>query len=145
MGKKTDRARALRPLIEQQAQGMSAEEALRAIELYPEWDWRNVKYTAGKRVRYGGILYEVREGGDHTSQPSWNPEAAVSLFKEVLIPDENVVSEWKQSTDGYKTGDRVSHNGRVWENVLEGVSNVWEPGVVDDTFWKDITDEGAAS
>ena len=49
--------------------------------------------------------------------------------------------EWKAwdgiSTD-YQTGAVVRHNGRLWRNVLEGLQNVWEPGVVDSRYWIEV-------
>lgn len=46
--------------------------------------------------------------------------------------------EWK-AWDGiskdYQMGAIVSHNGVLWESVFAG-QNVWEPDVVNETFWK---------
>lgn len=41
----------------------------------------------------------------------------------------------------YTRGDRVQHNGRVWESMTSGL-NSWEPGGtgVYDFIWRDITD-----
>ena len=78
-------------------------------------------------MRHGGILYKVLTA--HTSQAEWEPGVAASLFARVLIPDENVVSEWAQpdSTNAYMTGDKVTHNGKTWKSDVD--NNVWEPGV----------------
>lgn len=43
---------------------------------------------------------------------------------------ESTVTAWKQpvgTTDAYKTGDIVSHNGKTWVSSVD--NNVWEPGV----------------
>lgn len=31
---------------------------------------------------------------------------------------------------GYQLGDRVTHNGKVYESIYEGGENVWEPGAL---------------
>jgi hypothetical protein len=50
------------------------------------------------------------------------------LFAKVLIPDENVIAAWEQpdSTNPYMTGDKVSHNDKIWVSIVD--NNVWEPG-----------------
>ena len=65
----------------------------------------------------------------HTSQTTWTPDVSPSLFAEVLIPDPTVIPEWVQpgSTNPYMKGDKVRHNGSVWESSVD--NNVWEPGV----------------
>lgn len=47
---------------------------------------------------------------------------------------------WDGVSAGYKLGDIVVHNGKVWQNMLEGMTNVWEPGAVgvDERYWKEI-------
>lgn len=102
------------------------EQALSVPVLYPAWR-SGVGYVTGQRVLHGGVLYKVLQ--DHTSQDDWTPDAAVSLFAKVLIPDETVIPEWVQpnSTNPYRKGDKVTHNGKTWTSDIDG--NVWEPGV----------------
>lgn len=128
-----------------QAQSLPDEAALEFVALYPEWI-AGESYAAGQRVKYKGTLYKVLQG--HVSQADWAPDAAPSLFAKVLPgqegnePEEGY-GEWVQpdSTNGYSLGDRVSHNGKIWESIFDG-SNVWEPGAVGtEALWKDITDE----
>lgn len=116
----------LRPIIEKAMQSLGEEDALEAVTLYPKWE-SGVQYEVGHRVRYNDILYRVLQ--THTSQDSWTPDVAVSLYARVLIPDENVVSAWIQpdSTNPYMIGDKVSHNGKTW--ISDYNNNVWEPGV----------------
>lgn len=47
---------------------------------------------------------------------------------------------WDGVREPYKHGDVVFHNGRIWQNMLEGMGNVWEPGAqgVDERYWKEI-------
>lgn len=109
------------------------EQALTAIEVYPQWDGNGEEYKVGQRVQYNGILYKVLT--DHTSQETWTPTDAPSLFAKVLIPDVDVIPEWEQpdSTNPYMKGDKVTHNGKTWESEVD--NNVWEPGSYG---WKEI-------
>lgn len=86
-----------------------------------------MEYTVGQRLKYNKTLYRVLQ--THTSQQTWTPDVAPSLFALVLIPDADVIPEWVQpdSTNPYMLGDKVTHNGKTWENTID--NNVWEPGV----------------
>lgn len=120
-------AQKLRGYIEKAAKSLSDEDALDAINLYPSWKNNHEYSEIGERVRYDGVLYKVLQ--PHTSQASWVPPEAPSLFAKVLIPDPTVIPEWEQpdSTNPYMTGDRVMHNEKTWESTVD--NNVWEPGV----------------
>ena len=108
------------------------EQAIAAPALYPEWR-EGVDYIAGDRVLYNKVLYKVITA--HTSQSTWTPDAAASLFAKVLIPDDDNVYPWEQpdSTNPYMTGDKVTHNGKTWVSDID--NNVWEPGAYG---WSDI-------
>lgn len=47
---------------------------------------------------------------------------------------------WDGVSGGYEKGEIVSHNGKNWENMLEGMTNVWEPGAlgVDERYWREV-------
>jgi hypothetical protein len=122
-----ERARHLRGVIEDMAQELDDETALGAVELFPTWSGNAHVYAEGERVSYGTNLYECLTA--HTSQPTWTPTAAPSLWARVLIPDPGTIPDWEQpeSTNAYHKGDRVRHNGAVWVSDIDG--NVWEPGV----------------
>lgn len=136
-----------------QAKSLPDAYALEVSALYDDWIAGQTYYGpdqetgyAGDRIRYKGVLYKVLQG--HVSQADWTPDAAPSLYAKVLpgqegnTPEEGY-GEWVQpdSTNGYSKGDRVSHNGKIWESIFDG-SNVWEPGAVGtEALWKDITDE----
>ena len=117
-----------RMLIASQINSLAVDDstALRMREFYPLWE-AGQDYTAGFRLRYGGLLYKVLQA--HTSQETWTPDAAPSLFAKVLIPDENVIPEWDQpdSTNAYAKGDKVTHKGKTWVSDVD--NNVWEPGI----------------
>ena len=48
--------------------------------------------------------------------------------------------KWDGVSGGYEKGAIVSHNGKKWENMLEGMRNVWEPGAagVDERYWREV-------
>lgn len=83
-------------------------------------------YTAGDMRSYMDLPYRCLQS--HDSQDAWNPEDAPSLWARILIPDPSVIPEWVQpgSTNPYMKGDRVRHNGKTWESLVD--NNVWEPG-----------------
>lgn len=117
------------------AETFTDEQALKVPTLYENWNGEGLSYCAGKRLRFNGVLYKVLS--DHTSQPDWTPEAAPSLFAKVLVEDPNAIVEWEQpgSTNGYMTGNKVTHNGVTYESLVD--NNVWEPGAAGtETLWK---------
>lgn len=64
------------------AETLTDAQALQVPMLFDEFNGNGVKYKAGKRVIYDGILYKVLQ--DHTSQEGWTPTAAHSLFAKVI-------------------------------------------------------------
>lgn len=123
---KLARAMELRAIIEEAMSKEDDSVVLETPQLLPEWK-AGIAYNTGKKIQYGGIVWKVLQ--DHTSQEGWEPGAAPSLFAEVLIPDPDVIPEWKQpdSTNPYMSGDKVTHNGSTWVSTID--NNVWEPGV----------------
>lgn len=121
-----ERANQLRSAIEVAAESFDDSTALEYPELVQPWQ-PGADYTADQRVNYAGTLYKCLQ--DHTSRDDWTPDAAPSLWAKVLIPDETVIPEWEQpdSTNPYRAGDKVTHNGKTWVSDVD--NNVWEPGV----------------
>ena len=119
-------AQKLRPYIEKAALFLDDEDALEAVQLFPSWT-AQTSYLRDDKVRYENVLYKCLQ--PHTSQSDWMPPGAPGLWARVLIPDVNVIPEWEQpdSTNAYQIGDKVTHNGKTWENTI--ANNVWEPGV----------------
>lgn len=108
------------------------EMSLQVPNLYPTWK-NETEYKVGQRVLYNETLYKVLT--DHTSQETWTPIDAPSLFAKVLIPDANVISEWVQpdSTNPYMVDDKVTYNGKIYISIVD--NNVWAP----DTFgWEEV-------
>ena len=103
-------------------------------ELFPEWSFP-VAYKAGNIRRRNGQLYRCLK--DHTSQETWTPEDASSLWVAVADPAEEW-PEWSQpggDYDAYAKGDKVSHSGKRWTSDVD--NNVWEPGVYG---WTEVTE-----
>lgn len=116
----------LRTMIEKASASLNDTDALSAVELFPHWS-DSADYAVGDRVSYSGTLYKCLTA--HTSQPSWIPSDAPSLW--VRVDDPSVeFPEWVQpvgSTDVYPMGAKVSHNEKHWISAVDG--NVWEPGI----------------
>lgn len=127
MGVYAERARQTIGRYRTAASGTTDEKAILAPELFDRWSAESVAYAVGDRVRYGDLLYKCLT--EHTSQESWTPDAAPSLW--VRIDDPAIEwPEWRQpqgSTDAYAKGAKVSHNGKRWISDVD--ANVWEPGV----------------
>lgn len=121
------KAKLLRQLIESLAIALDDETALTGVELFPAWAVGKA-YAVSDRVQYNGALYKCVQA--HTAQADWTPDATPALFAKVLPGQEGTaIGEWKQpdSTNPYKKGDKVTHNGKTWESTAD--NNVWEPGV----------------
>lgn len=85
-------AKEFRIIIEQAMQSIDDSVALMAVTLFPTWQ-ANVEYTLDQRVKYNDVLYRCIAA--HTSQETWTPDAAPSLWAKVLIPDENIIPAWE--------------------------------------------------
>lgn len=120
-------------------------------------------YSKGDKVVHNGLSYEslidgnVWEPGVLGTETLWKeiiqePESDVedgNVNQEEnpeipqITPEEpeenNIYPIWQQpdSTNPYHKGDRVLHNGKVYESVFEG--NVWEPTVDVPGLWKEVT------
>lgn len=117
-------AHAIRRMIERASVSLTDEDALTAIELYPQWQ-ADTAYAVDERIRYDGKLYRVIQS--HTSQADWIPSEVPALYREVSIEE---IPDWVQpmgAEDAYHIGDKVRHVEKVWVSVVD--NNVWEPSV----------------
>ena len=99
--------------------------ALTIQEFYDIWEV-GVTYEVGRYLQYKGILYKVLQ--PHTSQETWTPDVASSVYAKVLIdPTGEAIPEWEQpdSTNAYMTGDKVRFEGVVYESTMD--NNIWSP------------------
>lgn len=107
-------------------------QALEVQIIYPVWASTGT-YAVGDRARYNDILYRCLTA--HTAQESWTPDVSPSLWAKVLTDPSGEILPWEQpdSTNPYSIGDKVTHNGKTWESLVD--NNVWEPGFYG---WKEV-------
>ena len=99
--------------------------ALTIQEFYDIWEV-GVTYEVGRYLQYKSVLYKVLQ--PHTSQETWTPDVASSVYAKVLIdPSGESIPEWEQpdSTNAYMTGDKVRFEGVVYESTMD--NNIWSP------------------
>lgn len=115
---------------------LSDDVALLIPEVYPAWSANSVEYKVDDRVQYNGVLYKVLTA--HTSQETWKPADAPSLFVKVLT-SENEILDWEQPSadNAYMKGDKVKYNGKVYESLID--NNVWKPDEYP-AGWKEVTE-----
>lgn len=97
------------------------------MAMYDEWSAESVAYEVNDIRQYNGLLYRCVQA--HTSQATWTPEAAASLWTRIADPAQEW-PEWIQPTgahNAYALGAKVSHAGKHWISDVD--ANVWEPGV----------------
>ena len=75
-----ERLMQLRRLIVRATESLSDDDALKAMELFDSWQ-PDTEYEIGKRLRYAGKLYKVRQ--KHTSQAQYPPTIVPALYEEV--------------------------------------------------------------
>ena len=117
-----ERARALRSYIEKAATSLTDEDALQAVELFPQWVVEHA-YVVGERLQYNGVLYRVAQA--HTSQADWTPDITPALFVVVSLDE---WPEFVQPTgvhDAYNKGDKVTFNGKHYISLID--ANVYSP------------------
>lgn len=106
------------------------EQAETVTNLYPLWEV-DVAYSVGDRRQYNGLLYKCLQA--HKSQADWTPDKTLALWVRTWT---DPYPEWVQPTgahDAYNKGDKVSHNGKHWESLID--ANVYEPSVYG---WEEI-------
>lgn len=120
-----EQARKLRRMIERLSVSLNDEDALEVKELFPLW--KITEYEKDDRVRYNDILYKCLQ--PHTSQATWTPDVAPSLW--VRVDDPSIeYPDWVQpqgSADAYPLGAKVTHLNKHWISIVD--NNVWEPSI----------------
>ena len=133
-------AKQLRKLLEKQTLSLTDQEALEVSTFIPRWK-ESIDYTIDDRVSIEEgdtvLLYKCIQA--HTSQDDWKPDVTPSLWAKVLTSDDGTPLQWEQpdSTNPYMAGDKVTHNGKTWESLVD--NNVWEPGATGtESLWKEV-------
>ena len=118
----TERARALRPYIEKSSVSLTDEDALQAVELFPQWVIGRA-YAVDERLQYNGVLYRVVQA--HTSQVDWTPDKTPALFVVVSLDEWPEFVQPTGAHDAYKKGDKVTFNGKHYISLID--ANVYSP------------------
>lgn len=104
-------------------------------------DYEAKEWVAGEEVAkgfvrsYNGVNYWAIQ--KHTTQEDYNPEATKGVLWKEVPKVVNGYPQWVQPTgahDAYQVGERVHHNGKNWESLVDG--NVWEPE--EGTLWTEV-------
>ena len=107
---------------------LTDEQALSVSTLWPEWSAAGVSYKVDDVVQHADHLWRCEQA--HTSQESWTPDAAPSLWSQIDIAGDGV-DVWTQPTgahNAYNTGDRVHYptaDGPIYVSLIDG--NTWAP------------------
>ena len=118
----TERARELRPYIEKAAANLPDEDALQAVELFPQWVTDHA-YAVDERLQYKNVLYRVVQA--HTSQADWTPDITPALFVVVSLDEWPEFVQPTGAHDAYKKGDKVTFNGKHYISLID--ANVYSP------------------
>ena len=118
----TERARALRPYIEKAVISLTDEDALQAVELFPQWVTGHA-YVVDERLQYKGVLYRVVQA--HISQADWTPDKTPALFVVVSLDEWPEFIQPTGSHDAYNKGDKVTFEGKHYVSLIDG--NVYSP------------------
>lgn len=107
---------------------MTDEQAISVSTLWPEWSADSVSYKVDDVVQHADHLWRCEQA--HTSQESWTPDAAPSLWSQIDIAGDGV-DVWTQPTgahNAYNVGDRVHYptaSDPIYVSTIDG--NVWTP------------------
>ncbi len=86
---------------------------------------------AGDYIYYGYDEYLVLQ--DHTTSEEWGISTTPALYKlQEYVDGVLVWTPTLASVDTYDTGEKVYHNGFVYESLID--ANTVEPGT-DDRYW----------
>lgn len=118
----TERARELRPYIEKAAANLPDEDALQAVELFPQWATSHA-YAVDERLQYKNVLYRVVQA--HTSQVDWTPDKTPALFVVVSLDEWPEFVQPTGAHDAYKKGDKVTFEGKHYISLID--ANVYSP------------------
>lgn len=87
---KRERAYAIIDAIKNIRASLTDEVALEYIALYPDWEIGK-DLAVGERVEHNGKLYKVITA--HTTQVTWEPDVAFTLFEPIDIVNEGTISK----------------------------------------------------
>ena len=117
-------------------------------KLFDEWE-AGASYTAGQRIAYNGVVYEVVQ--DVTAQSHQTPASAgmLAIYRPLSL-DESGAEHAGTLEDpipwayGIKIeqGKYYSHNGKTWYAIQPQNEALWEPGAQGtEALWKEVNTE----
>ena len=107
---------------------MTDEQVISVSTLWPDWSADSISYKVDDVVQHADHLWRCEQA--HTSQESWTPDAAPSLWSQIDIAGDGV-DVWTQPTgahNAYNVGDRVHYptaSDPIYVSTIDG--NVWSP------------------
>lgn len=116
------RAKQLRYYIVKASASLADEDALQAVELFPQWVVEHA-YAVDERLQYKSILYRVVQA--HTSQADWTPDITPSLFVVVSLDEWPEFVQPTGAHDAYKKGDKITFEGKHYISLIDG--NTYSP------------------
>lgn len=116
------RVKQLRHYIVKASASLADEDALQAIELFPQWAIEH-DYVVGERLQYKNVLYRVVQA--HTSQADWTPDITPAMFVVVSLDEWPEFVQPTGAHDAYNKGDKVTFNGKHYISLID--ANVYSP------------------
>ena len=118
---------------------------IQLISFWKNWEeYIGRTLPTGELVVYEGLLYRCTRELDvlaHYPPPLVPTHYSAVGHPPTENPDEpKTYPQWTQQ--GWELGAIVWNFDRLWENVLEGQVNTWEPGTpgIDERYWVDVTE-----
>ena len=121
--------------------GLSDEEAVTVVSLYPEWTV-GFDYKRNWIIRHDDNLYRI--GQDHTSQEQWVPgeTGTEALYSKIEITEGGyeVWQEWDGVSGSYANGQIVKDptDEQLYQSLID--NNVWGPPSTQPTYWQLYTE-----
>lgn len=126
MGSLVELARKLRPYIEKAAQSLTDAEALRAVELYPEW-MPGVSFTVDLKLRRNSKLYRVLQA--HTAMTGWEPENTPALYAQINETNAGTLEDpiHYEGNMALVSGLYYTQGGVVYRCIWDTINPVYHP------------------
>lgn len=130
-----ERARQLRPIIEQAAKSLSDAVASESAELFPKMKYTGELIKAGTRINWGGTI--MKAAVDLWDREENNPNYAPTLWEEIeyihgirKIPEDDIFSV----TKAFAQNELGWWDEKVYKSLVDG--NVYHPRIVP-TNWEE--------
>ena len=118
----------LKLLAPQLVSNVPDETAKHMVDYFPVWDGDSVSYAVGDRVCYNHTLYKCITA--HTSQSSWNPSDAVSLWRNISEEAQEADGSiehpyaWEQGMTSYE-GKYYTEDGKLYICIRDSINPLY--------------------